>query len=93
MARLNRAAQFAPFAALTGYDDLIRESERETDEQLDLDEDRILEKQNSLIDILYDENNASEEAKILKKEIDSENVRLARKWLQRGRSSDSADEN
>lgn len=39
MARLNRAAQFAPFAALTGYDDLIRESERETDEQLDLDED------------------------------------------------------
>ena len=54
---------------------------------------RILEKQNSLINILYDENNASEDAKILKKEIDSENVRLARKWLQRGRSSDSADEN
>lgn len=39
MARLNRAAQFAPFAALTGYDDLIRESERETEKALDLDED------------------------------------------------------
>ena len=39
MDRINRAAQFAPFAALTGYDDLIRESERETDEQQDLAED------------------------------------------------------
>lgn len=54
---------------------------------------RILEKQSSLIDILYDENKAPEDAKKLKKEIDSENIRLNRKWLQRGRSSDSADEN
>lgn len=54
---------------------------------------RILEKQSSLIDILYDENKAPEEAKKLKKEIDSENVRLNRKWLQRGISSDSSDEN
>lgn len=38
MSRLNRAAQFAPFAALTGYDDLIRESERETDARTELDE-------------------------------------------------------
>ena len=38
MPRLNRAAQFAPFAALTGYDDLIREAERFTDEERDLDE-------------------------------------------------------
>ena len=30
MSRANRAAQFAPFAALTGYDELIRETERET---------------------------------------------------------------
>ena len=29
MDRLSRAAQFSPFAALTGYDDLIREAERE----------------------------------------------------------------
>ena len=32
MSMLNRAAQFAPFAALTGYDDAIRESRRLTDE-------------------------------------------------------------
>ncbi len=38
MSRLNRAAQFAPFAALTGYDELIRESERETDARAELDE-------------------------------------------------------
>ena len=41
MSRLNRAAQFAPFAALTGYDDLIRESERETDARTELDESSI----------------------------------------------------
>ena len=41
MSRLNRAAQFAPFAALTGYDDLIRESERETDACTELDESRV----------------------------------------------------
>lgn len=29
MARANRAAQFAPFAALTGYEDLIAETARE----------------------------------------------------------------
>ena len=38
MSRLNRAAQFSPFAALTGYDDLIRESERVTDARAELDE-------------------------------------------------------
>ena len=32
MSRSARAAQFAPFAALTGYDDLIEESARETQE-------------------------------------------------------------
>ena len=38
MPRKNRAAQFAPFAALTGYDDLIRESARYTEQQILLDE-------------------------------------------------------
>ncbi len=33
MPRSSRAAQFAPFAALTGYDELIEESARETQEQ------------------------------------------------------------
>lgn len=34
----NRAAQFAPFAALTGYDAAIQESGRLTDEWIDLGE-------------------------------------------------------
>ena len=38
MSRLNRAAQFSPFAALSGYDDLIGEAARQTDEQIELDE-------------------------------------------------------
>ena len=36
----NRAAQFAPFAALTGYDDAVRETERLTDRRPDISEDR-----------------------------------------------------
>ncbi len=52
---------------------------------------RIIEKQSSLIDFLYDEDEAPEEAKKLKKEIDDETVRLNRRWLQRGRSSGGAD--
>ncbi len=39
MARINRAAQFAPFAALTGYEDAIRESARLTDQRQELEED------------------------------------------------------
>ena len=38
MSRLNRAAQFSPFAALTGYEDLIDEAARVTDKQIELDE-------------------------------------------------------
>ena len=38
MSILNRAAQFSPFAALTGYDDAIEETARLTDERLELDE-------------------------------------------------------
>ena len=38
MSRLNRAAQFSPFAALTGYEDLIDEAARVTDRQIELDE-------------------------------------------------------
>lgn len=34
----DRAAQFAPFSALTGYDDLVRETARLTDEKIVLDE-------------------------------------------------------
>lgn len=41
MSRENRAAQFAPFAALTGYDDAVRETARQTSSRPDLTEDRI----------------------------------------------------
>lgn len=43
MSLLNRAAQFAPFAALTGYEASIIEMKRETDEKIVLDEDAIFE--------------------------------------------------
>lgn len=33
-----RSAQFAPFAALTGYDDVIKETARLTSERIDIDE-------------------------------------------------------
>lgn len=36
----NRAAQFAPFAALTGYDDAIEETGRLTDMRIEINEDR-----------------------------------------------------
>lgn len=38
MSRQDRAAQFSPFAALTGYDGVIAESARLTDRQVELDE-------------------------------------------------------
>lgn len=38
MSMYARAAQFAPFAALTGYGDAIKETARITDQQLELDE-------------------------------------------------------
>lgn len=34
-----RAAQFAPFAALTGYDDAVKETARLTNERIELDEE------------------------------------------------------
>lgn len=51
----NRAAQFAPFAALTGYDAAVDETARLTDSRIDLDEDEIGELNsnlNRLIDTL-----------------------------------------
>lgn len=39
MSRENRAAQFAPFAALTGYGDVIRESARFTEGRPELTEE------------------------------------------------------
>ncbi len=39
MPALDRAAQFSPFAALTGHNDAIKETARLTEEQIELDED------------------------------------------------------
>jgi hypothetical protein len=38
MTAIDRAAQFSPFAALTGYDAVIKETARLTDERIKLDE-------------------------------------------------------
>lgn len=40
MPLLDRAAQFAPFAALTGHDAAIKETARLTEDEIELDEDR-----------------------------------------------------
>ena len=49
MSLINRAAQFAPFAALTGYDDVIEETGRLTDEKIELDEYEIRDINNILL--------------------------------------------
>jgi len=41
MSRYNRAAQFSPFAALTGYEDVIEETGRLTERCVELDEGSI----------------------------------------------------
>ena len=43
MSRMNRAAQFAPFAALTGYEESIVETARLTDRRIELSEYEIEE--------------------------------------------------
>lgn len=39
MSMANRAAQFSPFAALSGYDDAVKETARLTDGKIDLTEE------------------------------------------------------
>ena len=54
----DRAAQFAPFAALTGYDSAIKETGRLTDERVELDEEALTTldmKYQLLMDALDDE--------------------------------------
>ena len=58
MSMLDRAAQFSPFAALTGYDAAIKETGRLTDEKIEMDEEalNILNmKFQILVDNLHDE--------------------------------------
>lgn len=40
MSAIDRAAQFSPFAALTGYEDAVKETARLTDARIELDENR-----------------------------------------------------
>lgn len=56
MPLIDRAAQFSPFAALTGYDEAINETERFVDERIELDEHTI-----AMLD---------EKLKLLRKRID-----------------------
>ena len=41
MSMLDRAAQFSPFAALTGYDAAIKETGRLTDDKIEMDEESL----------------------------------------------------
>ena len=41
MSLYDRAAQFAPFAALTGYDDMVNEEARIVDNKIELDDEAI----------------------------------------------------
>ena len=41
MSAINRAAQFSPFATLSGYDSVIKETGRLTEKRVELDEDAI----------------------------------------------------
>ena len=41
MSMANRAAQFSPFAALTGYEDAVKETARLTDARAELTEEEI----------------------------------------------------
>ena len=46
-----RSAQFAPYAALTGYDSVVRETARLTDKRIELDEYEISELNRKLLEI------------------------------------------
>jgi hypothetical protein len=51
MSRLDRAAQFSPFAALTGYDAAIKETARLTDKKAELGEYELEELNRTLLEI------------------------------------------
>ena len=56
----NRAAQFSPFAALTGHNEAIKETERLTDRKIELEEDAIADINRTLIWIKDNINNNPE---------------------------------
>ena len=40
MSKMQRAAQFNPFSALTGYDDMVKEVSRLVNERIEISEDK-----------------------------------------------------
>ena len=52
MSMHDRAAQFAPFAALTVYDDAVKEARRLTDSKPELDENQLEELDQKLADLM-----------------------------------------
>ena len=60
MSLYDRAAQFSPFAALTGHEEAIRETARQTEAWVDLDEDRKEELNEKMQEIVEHLNEASE---------------------------------
>ena len=56
MDRLDRAAQFAPYSALSGYEDSVEETARLTDQKIELDDYEKERINAALIDLLSDPN-------------------------------------
>ena len=57
MSLYDRAAQFAPFSALTGYDDMVNEEARTVDQKIELDEtalEGLNQKLNLVNDVIRD---------------------------------------
>ena len=63
MSQKDRAAQFAPFAALTGHDAAIKETARLTDERLELS-DEIIMKLNDQLNMIRDNIGTEQEVSI-----------------------------
>lgn len=55
----SRASQFAPFAALTGYDDAVKETARLTDKQIEISEE-VKKKLNIILSFINDNLNKDE---------------------------------
>ena len=63
MSQKDRAAQFAPFAALTGHDAAIKETTRLTDERLELS-DEVIMKLNDQLNMIRDNIGTEQEVSI-----------------------------
>lgn len=64
MSMMNRAAQFAPFSALTGYESAIKEAKRLTDRKIELDENEksVLDQK---LQIIIEEKDPEKEVQII----------------------------